>query len=119
MRGAAVGGTLGAVAGVLLTVFFTLEKVNDIATGKNKVKPRFNAAETFGGLSGKDLWDALSGTPPDGPQPRTVTRSTARWTVKGAIPFTAKRRSACRRGEAPTRRPVAVPNLVDGLPAST
>ena len=51
------------LVGVMLVVFFTLEKVNDIATGKSPSKPRFNAADSFGGLSGKDLWDAMVGVP--------------------------------------------------------
>ena len=34
------------LVGVMLVAFFTLEKVNDIATGKSPSKPRFNAADT-------------------------------------------------------------------------
>ena len=69
------------LAGVLLTVFFTLEKVNDIATGKSPAKPRFNAAETFGGLSGKDLWDAMMGLPMRGITPKEILSLKPRYEV--------------------------------------
>jgi len=54
------------IIGALLVMFFTLEKVNDIQTGKSVQKPRFNPAETFGGLSGRELWDAMLGVPQRG-----------------------------------------------------
>jgi len=54
------------IIGALLVMFFTLEKVNDIQTGKSAQKPRFNPAETFGGLSGRELWDAMLGVPQRG-----------------------------------------------------
>ena len=69
------------LAGVLLVVFFTLEKVNDIATGKSPAKPRFNAAETFGGLSGKDLWDAMMGLPMRGITPKEILSLKPRYEV--------------------------------------
>ena len=51
------------IVGALLVMFFTLEKVDDIQTGKSAQKPRFNPADTFGGLSGRELWDAMLGVP--------------------------------------------------------
>ena len=51
------------LVGALLVMFFTLEKVDDIQTGKSAQKPRFNPADTFGGLSGRELWDAMLGVP--------------------------------------------------------
>jgi hypothetical protein len=54
------------LVGALLVMFFTLEKVDDIRTGKSAQKPRFNPADTFGGLSGRELWDAMLGVPQRG-----------------------------------------------------
>jgi len=51
------------IVGALLVMFFTLEKVDDIQTGKSAQKPRFNPADTFDGLSGRELWDAMLGVP--------------------------------------------------------
>jgi hypothetical protein len=51
------------IVGALLVMFFTLEKVDNIQTGKSAQKPRFNPADTFGGLSGRELWDAMLGVP--------------------------------------------------------
>jgi len=51
------------LVGTLLVMFFTLEKVDNIQTGKSAQKPRFNPADTFGGLSGRELWDAMLGVP--------------------------------------------------------
>ena len=69
------------LVGVMLVAFFTLEKVNDIATGKSPSKPRFNAADTFGGLSGKDLWDAMIGVPMRGITPKEIKSLKPRYEV--------------------------------------
>ncbi len=69
------------LVGVMLVAFFTLEKVNDIATGKSPSKPRFNAADTFGGLSGKDLWDAMIGVPMRGITPKEIQSLKPRYEV--------------------------------------
>ena len=69
------------LVGVLLVVFFTLEKVNDIATGKSPSKPRFNAADSFGGLSGKELWDAMVGVPIRGITPKEILSLKPRYEV--------------------------------------
>lgn len=69
------------LVGVMLVAFFTLEKVNDIATGKSPSKPRFNAADTFGGLSGKDLWDAMTGVPMRGITPKEILALKPRYEV--------------------------------------
>lgn len=69
------------LVGVMLVVFFTLEKVNDIATGKSPSKPRFNAADSFGGLSGKDLWDAMIGVPIRGITPKEIQPLKPRYEV--------------------------------------
>ncbi len=69
------------LVGVMLVAFFTLEKVNDIATGKSPSKPRFNAADTFGGLYGKDLWDAMIGVPLRGITPKEIQPLKPRYEV--------------------------------------
>lgn len=69
------------LVGVLLVVFFTLEKVNDIATGKSPSKPRFNATDSFGGLFGKDLWDAMIGVPIRGITPKEILGLKPRYEV--------------------------------------
>lgn len=69
------------LVGVMLVAFFTMEKVNDIATGKSPSKPRFNAADTFGGLSGKDLWDAMIGVPMRGIKPKEILSLKPRYEV--------------------------------------
>jgi len=69
------------LVGVMLVAFFTLEKVNDIATGKSPSKPRFNATDTFGGLSGKDLWDAMIGVPMRGITPKEILALKPRYEV--------------------------------------
>ena len=69
------------LVGVMLVAFFTMEKVNDIATGKLPSKPRFNAADTFGGLSGKDLWDAMIGVPIRGITPKEIQPLKPRYEV--------------------------------------
>lgn len=69
------------LVGVMLVAFFTMEKVNDIATGKSPSKPRFNAADTLGGLSGKDLWDAMIGVPLRGITPKEILSLKPRYEV--------------------------------------
>jgi len=69
------------LVGVMLVAFFTMEKVNDIATGKLPSKPRFKAADTFGGLSGKDLWDAMIGVPMRGMTPKEIQPLKPRYEV--------------------------------------
>ena len=67
--------------GVLLVVFFTLEKVNHIETGESAKKPRFNPADTFGGLSGRELWDAMLGVPLRGINPKEIAMLKPRYEV--------------------------------------
>lgn len=69
------------LVGALLVMFFTLEKVNDIQTGKSAQKPRFNPADTFGGLSGRELWDAMLGVPMRGINPKEIISLKPRYEV--------------------------------------
>ena len=69
------------LVGVLLVVFFTLEKVNHIETGESAKKPRFNPTETFGGLSGRELWDAMLGVPLRGINPKEIAILKPRYEV--------------------------------------
>ena len=69
------------LVGALLVMFFTLEKVNDIQTGKSAQKPRFNPADTFGGLSGRELWDAMLGVPMRGINPKEIIALKPRYEV--------------------------------------
>ena len=69
------------IVGALLVMFFTLEKVDDIQTGKSAQKPRFNPADTFGGLSGRELWDAMIGVPMRGINPKEIIPLKPRYEV--------------------------------------
>lgn len=69
------------IVGALLVMFFTLEKVDDIQTGKSAQKPRFNPADTFGGLSGRELWDAMIGVPMRGINPKDIIPLKPRYEV--------------------------------------
>ena len=69
------------IVGALLVMFFTLEKVDDIQTGKSAQKPRFNPADTFGGLSGRELWDAMLGVPMRGINPKEIIPLKPRYEV--------------------------------------
>lgn len=69
------------IVGALLVMFFTLEKVDDIQTGKSAQKPRFNPADTFGGLSGRELWDAMIGVPMRGINPKEILPLKPRYEV--------------------------------------
>jgi len=69
------------IVGALLVMFFTLEKVDDIQTGKSAQKPRFNPADTFGGLSGRELWDAMIGVPMRGINPKELIPLKPRYEV--------------------------------------
>tara|TARA_S200000501_G_C20707248_1_gene692318 strand:- start:66 stop:860 length:795 start_codon:yes stop_codon:yes gene_type:complete len=60
-----------SLIGILLVVFFMLDRVNDIYSGKNKVI-KINPDDSFSGLFGKNLWDAMSGIPMTGLDPKTV-----------------------------------------------
>ena len=69
------------IVGALLVMFFTLEKVDDIQTGNSAQKPRFNPADTFGGLSGRELWDAMIGVPMRGINPKDIIPLKPRYEV--------------------------------------
>ncbi len=54
------------MVGVLLVVFFMLDRVNDLHKATNFGKGQVKKDQTFGGLTGKNLWDAMIGIPSPG-----------------------------------------------------
>ncbi len=54
------------LVGVLLVVFFMLDRVNDLHKATNFGKGQIKKDQTFGGLTGKNLWDAMIGVPSPG-----------------------------------------------------
>lgn len=54
------------LVGVLLVVFFLLDRVNDLHKATNLSKGALKKDQTFGGLTGKNLWDAMIGIPSPG-----------------------------------------------------
>ncbi len=54
------------LVGVLLVVFFMLDRVNDLHKATNFGKGQIKKDQTFGGLTGKNLWDAMIGIPSPG-----------------------------------------------------
>ncbi len=54
------------LVGVLLVVFFLLDRVNDLHKATNFGKGQIKKDQTFGGLTGKNLWDAMIGIPSPG-----------------------------------------------------
>lgn len=67
---------IGLLMGVVFFIFLqdrlnalerlTQEALHELATAKAQVSAKGGQRGAFLGLSGKDLWDALSGTPPEG-----------------------------------------------------
>lgn len=59
---------MAGLVGLLLVVFFLLDRVNEIhnLTLKALPRPLVNGDATFGGLYGKNLWDAICGIPMPG-----------------------------------------------------
>lgn len=59
---------MAGLVGLLLVVFFLLDRVNEIHNLNLKALPRplVNGDATFGGLYGKNLWDAMCGIPMPG-----------------------------------------------------
>ncbi len=54
------------LVGVLLVVFFMLDRVNDLHKATQLGKGQIRKDQTFGGLTGKNLWDAMIGVPSPG-----------------------------------------------------
>lgn len=54
------------LVGVLLVVFFMLDRVNDLHKATQLGKGQVKKDQTFGGLTGKNLWDAMIGIPSPG-----------------------------------------------------
>ncbi len=54
------------LVGVLLVVFFLLDRVNDLHKATHLSKGQLKKDQSFGGLTGKNLWDAMIGIPSPG-----------------------------------------------------
>lgn len=67
---------IGLLMGIVFFIFLqdrlnalerrTQEALQELATAKAQVSAKSGQRGAFLGLSGKDLWDAISGTPPEG-----------------------------------------------------
>ncbi len=54
------------LVGMLLVIFFMLDRLNDLHRHADIPRCQIDPAGVFGGLSGKNLWDALIGIPMPG-----------------------------------------------------
>lgn len=54
------------LVGLLLVVFFMLDRLNELHKHADLQKTPHNPDDTFGGLTGKTLWDAMIGIPMSG-----------------------------------------------------
>lgn len=54
------------LVGLLLVVFFMLDRLNELHKHADLQKPPYVPDDTFGGLTGKTLWDAMIGIPMSG-----------------------------------------------------
>lgn len=54
------------LVGMLLVIFFMLDRLNELHRNADIPKGQIDAAGAFGGLTGKNLWDAMVGIPMPG-----------------------------------------------------
>lgn len=54
------------LVGMLLVIFFLLDRVNELHKHADIPKGQLDPAAAFGGLTGKNLWDAMIGVPMPG-----------------------------------------------------
>lgn len=54
------------LVGMLLVIFFMLDRVNELHKHADISKGQLDPAAAFGGLTGKNLWDAMIGVPMPG-----------------------------------------------------
>ena len=57
---------LTGLVGLLLVVFFMLDRLNELHKHADLQKTPYKPDDTFGGLKGKELWDAMIGIPMSG-----------------------------------------------------
>lgn len=69
------------LVGVLLVVFFMLDRVNELHKHADIKKGELDAKALFGGLSGKNLWDALIGVPMPGWDPKKIAAMRPRYEI--------------------------------------
>ncbi len=69
------------LVGMLLVVFFLLDRVNELHRHANIKKGEIDPKASFGGLSGKNLWDALVGVPMPGWDPAKIAAMRPRYEI--------------------------------------
>lgn len=69
------------LVGVLLVVFFMLDRLNELHKHADIKKGELDAKALFGGLSGKNLWDALIGVPMPGWDQKKVAALRPRYEI--------------------------------------
>ncbi len=69
------------LVGLLLVVFFMLDRLNELHKHHDLQKPSIKPDESFGGLSGKALWDAMIGLPAPGWDAKKVALLKPRYEV--------------------------------------
>lgn len=69
------------LVGVLLVVFFMLDRVNELHKHADIKKGEIDAKALFGGLSGKNLWDALIGVPMPGWDQKKIAAMRPRYEI--------------------------------------
>ena len=69
------------LVGVLLVVFFLLDRVNELHKHADIKKGELDPKAMFGGLSGKNLWDALIGVPMPGWDQKKIAAMRPRYEI--------------------------------------
>ncbi len=69
------------LVGVLLVVFFMLDRLNELHKHADIKKGELDAKALFGGLSGKNLWDALIGVPMPGWDQKKIAAMRPRYEI--------------------------------------
>lgn len=60
------------LVGMLLVIFFMLDRLNDLHRQADLPRGQPDPAQAFDGLAGKNLWDALIGIPMPGWEPKRI-----------------------------------------------
>ncbi len=60
------------LVGMLLVIFFMLDRLNDLHRQADLPRGELDPKAAFGGLTGKNLWDAMIGIPMPGWEPKRV-----------------------------------------------
>lgn len=60
------------LVGMLLVIFFMLDRLNDLHRQADLPRGELDPKAAFGGLTGKNLWDAMIGIPMPGWEPKRI-----------------------------------------------